>query len=234
MSIQDKGGRNAARYPSSSGAGASGSGSRTAQASTSRKPSSPEAATSIPTIDYAPPSYSSGYVPARTPPPRTQTPVVSAATTNTTTTIITQPTTVAPQASAIPATSDSAAFSPTEGKNAAIVTRVRALHTFEPTEVGELAFEKGDIIKVVDRVYKDWWRGQLKGRTGIFPVNYVVFYILSTREIEHIITPILGTDARAHCSRACERSGKGGCRIFTGRKRRPPPFYAPCAGSGER
>ncbi|KAI0796115.1 hypothetical protein C8Q75DRAFT_710948 [Abortiporus biennis] len=54
-----------------------------------------------------------------------------------------------------------------------VVTRVRALHTFEPTEAGELAFEKGDIIKVVDRGYKDWWRGQLKGRTGIFPVNYV-------------------------------------------------------------
>jgi signal transducing adaptor molecule len=55
-----------------------------------------------------------------------------------------------------------------------IVTRVRALHTFKPTEPGELAFEQGDIIKVVDRGYKDWWRGQLKGRTGIFPVNYVV------------------------------------------------------------
>ncbi|OAX33325.1 hypothetical protein K503DRAFT_663610, partial [Rhizopogon vinicolor AM-OR11-026] len=54
-----------------------------------------------------------------------------------------------------------------------VVTRVRALHTFEPTEPGELAFEKGDVIKVVDRGYKDWWRGQLKGRTGIFPVNYV-------------------------------------------------------------
>lgn len=55
-----------------------------------------------------------------------------------------------------------------------VVTRVRALHTFEPTEPGELAFDKGDVIKVVDRGYKDWWRGQLKGRTGIFPVNYVV------------------------------------------------------------
>lgn len=54
-----------------------------------------------------------------------------------------------------------------------VVTRVRAMHTFEPTEPGELAFEKGDVIKVVDRGYKDWWRGQLKGRTGIFPVNYV-------------------------------------------------------------
>jgi signal transducing adaptor molecule len=63
--------------------------------------------------------------------------------------------------------------------SAGIVTRVRALHTFEPTEPGELAFEKGEIIKVVDRGYKDWWRGQLKGRTGIFPVNYVVRLLLS-------------------------------------------------------
>ncbi|KAJ6477376.1 hypothetical protein C8R47DRAFT_924579, partial [Mycena vitilis] len=55
----------------------------------------------------------------------------------------------------------------------AIVTRVRALHPFTPTEAGELGFEKGDIIKVVDRGYRDWWRGQLRGRTGIFPVNYV-------------------------------------------------------------
>lgn len=60
-----------------------------------------------------------------------------------------------------------------------IVTRVKALHTFEPTEPGELPFEKGDIIKVVDRGYKDWWRGQLRGRTGIFPVNYVVSAFLS-------------------------------------------------------
>ncbi|KAJ7088861.1 hypothetical protein B0H15DRAFT_288079 [Mycena belliarum] len=54
-----------------------------------------------------------------------------------------------------------------------IVTRVRALHPFTPTEAGELGFEKGDVIKVVDRGYRDWWRGQLRGRTGIFPVNYV-------------------------------------------------------------
>ncbi|KAF8598303.1 hypothetical protein BDV93DRAFT_451284 [Ceratobasidium sp. AG-I] len=54
-----------------------------------------------------------------------------------------------------------------------IVKRVRALHDFAATEVGELSFKKGDVIKVVDRCFKDWWRGQMKGRTGIFPVNYV-------------------------------------------------------------
>ena len=64
--------------------------------------------------------------------------------------------------------------SPANPAPATLVTRVRALHSFEPTETGELAFERGDIIRVVDRGYKDWWRGQLRGRTGIFPVNYVV------------------------------------------------------------
>jgi hypothetical protein len=57
--------------------------------------------------------------------------------------------------------------------HAASATRVRALQSFEPTKSDELAFEKGDIIKVVNREYKDWW-GQLGGRTGKFPVNYVV------------------------------------------------------------
>jgi signal transducing adaptor molecule len=59
-----------------------------------------------------------------------------------------------------------------------IVKRVRALHDFAATEVGELSFKKGDVIKVVDRCFKDWWRGQMKGRTGIFPVNYVVSLLL--------------------------------------------------------
>ncbi|KAF9785151.1 hypothetical protein BJ322DRAFT_1124074 [Thelephora terrestris] len=63
--------------------------------------------------------------------------------------------------------------SPVNPAPSALVTRVRALHSFEPTEAGELAFDRGDIIRVVDRGYKDWWRGQLRGRTGIFPVNYV-------------------------------------------------------------
>ncbi len=80
---------------------------------------------------------------------------------------------VAPTPATAAAASTSAATN-TPTPNINIVTRVRALYTFEPTEPGELSFEKGDIIKVVDRGYQDWWRGQIKGRTGIFPVNYVV------------------------------------------------------------
>lgn len=53
------------------------------------------------------------------------------------------------------------------------VSRVRALYDFQPTEQGELGFQKGDIIRVIESVYRDWWKGELKGQTGIFPVNYV-------------------------------------------------------------
>ncbi|OLL25754.1 Class E vacuolar protein-sorting machinery protein hse1 [Neolecta irregularis DAH-3] len=56
---------------------------------------------------------------------------------------------------------------------AATVSRVRGLYDFVPSEAGELAFRKGDIITVLESVYKDWWRGSLRGIVGIFPINYV-------------------------------------------------------------
>lgn len=59
------------------------------------------------------------------------------------------------------------------GTTAATVSRVRALYDFVPSEPGELEFKKGDVIAVLESVYKDWWRGSLKGQTGIFPLNYV-------------------------------------------------------------
>ena len=59
------------------------------------------------------------------------------------------------------------------GMTAATVSRVRALFDFVPSESGELEFKKGDVIAVLESVYKDWWRGSLKGKTGIFPLNYV-------------------------------------------------------------
>lgn len=59
------------------------------------------------------------------------------------------------------------------GKTAATVSRVRALFDFQPSEPGELQFRKGDVIAVLESVYKDWWNGSLRGQTGIFPLNYV-------------------------------------------------------------
>ena len=54
-----------------------------------------------------------------------------------------------------------------------VASRVRALYDFAPTEPGELAFSRGEIIRVLDSVYEHWWRGEVRGEAGIFPVNYV-------------------------------------------------------------
>jgi signal transducing adaptor molecule len=69
-----------------------------------------------------------------------------------------------------------------QGTTAATVSRVRALFDFTPSEPGELAFRKGDIIAVLESVYKDWWKGSLKGQMGIFPLNYVEKLQDPTRE----------------------------------------------------
>lgn len=159
ISMQDKGGRSqweAYSLASSSGASGSGAGGSRQGASATPGPSGSssrpaQSSTQVPTYG--------GYVPSQA------TPAVSA---------VTQPTSIPSAATNAPPASSSPVSVHSTQDNIPIVTRVRALHTFEPSEPGELAFEKGDIIKVVDRNYKDWWRGQLKGRTGIFPVNYVV------------------------------------------------------------
>lgn len=53
--------------------------------------------------------------------------------------------------------------------------RVRAIYDFEGGQgPDELPFIKGDVIKVLETVYADWWRGELRGREGIFPANRVV------------------------------------------------------------
>ncbi|KAE8159685.1 hypothetical protein BDV40DRAFT_272539 [Aspergillus tamarii] len=59
------------------------------------------------------------------------------------------------------------------GTSAATVSRVRALYDFQPSEPGELQFRRGDVIAVLESVYKDWWKGSIRGQTGIFPLNYV-------------------------------------------------------------
>ncbi|KAF7591814.1 ESCRT-0 subunit protein hse1 [Aspergillus hancockii] len=89
---------------------------------------------------------------------------------------------VAPQPQPESSTSNAAPVSQTQaptpqavpsGTSAATVSRVRALYDFQPSESGELQFRRGDVIAVLESVYKDWWKGSLRGQTGIFPLNYV-------------------------------------------------------------
>lgn len=54
------------------------------------------------------------------------------------------------------------------------VKKVCALYDLISYEQDELSFRKGDIITVIESVYRDWWRGSLpNGKVGIFPLNYV-------------------------------------------------------------
>lgn len=65
----------------------------------------------------------------------------------------------------------------------ASVKKVCALYDLISYEPDELSFKKGDIITVIESVYRDWWRGLLpSGKVGIFPLNYVTPVITKTPE----------------------------------------------------
>lgn len=65
----------------------------------------------------------------------------------------------------------------------ASIKKVCALYDLISYEPDELSFKKGDIITVIESVYRDWWRGLLpNGRVGIFPLNYVTPVITKSPE----------------------------------------------------
>lgn len=40
-------------------------------------------------------------------------------------------------------------------------------------QIRKLQFNQGDLITVTERINNEWLRGELRGRTGIFPMNFV-------------------------------------------------------------
>lgn len=111
----------------------------------------------------------------------------------------------------------------------ATAARVRAIYPFTTTERGELSFEKGDVIKVIDRMYDEWYTGAVGGRIGIFPVSYVVSALKPDEMSAHLAAGTLtGSDAGRACERGAGRS-EGLCRSGTHRQpsayaRSPRPF----------
>ncbi|KAI1895691.1 hypothetical protein AGOR_G00108850 [Albula goreensis] len=47
-----------------------------------------------------------------------------------------------------------------------------ALYTYDSPELGDLIFNEGDTIMVMEKG-GDWWKGSIGDRTGVFPSNYV-------------------------------------------------------------
>uniref|UniRef100_A0A4W5KMJ2 Osteoclast-stimulating factor 1 n=1 Tax=Hucho hucho TaxID=62062 RepID=A0A4W5KMJ2_9TELE len=50
--------------------------------------------------------------------------------------------------------------------------QVRAQYDFNAEEKDELSFKAGDIIEVLECSDMSWWKGRLRGQTGVFPSNY--------------------------------------------------------------
>jgi SH3 domain len=54
-----------------------------------------------------------------------------------------------------------------------VATHVYGLWDFDIHEPGELAFRKGDVIRIIENKYENWSKGTLNGVTGIYPDNHV-------------------------------------------------------------
>jgi hypothetical protein len=48
-----------------------------------------------------------------------------------------------------------------------------AIYDYDAAEDNEITFVTGDTITEIDFVSDDWWSGTVRGRTGLFPGNYV-------------------------------------------------------------
>ncbi|XP_064862739.1 growth factor receptor-bound protein 2-like isoform X2 [Oncorhynchus nerka] len=52
------------------------------------------------------------------------------------------------------------------------VVQVKAVYDFTAEEGDELGFRAGDVIDILDRSDPSWWKGRLRGKSGLFPANY--------------------------------------------------------------
>lgn len=51
--------------------------------------------------------------------------------------------------------------------------RARAVFDYVAEEENELSFKEGDIITITYQDDSGWWEGELAGKSGLFPGNYV-------------------------------------------------------------
>lgn len=59
----------------------------------------------------------------------------------------------------------------------------RALYPYDAENEDELSLKEGDIVTIITKEVQDkgWWKGELNGRIGVFPDNFVE--IIQTDEV---------------------------------------------------
>ncbi|KAG7740567.1 hypothetical protein KL932_002926 [Ogataea haglerorum] len=48
-----------------------------------------------------------------------------------------------------------------------------ALYDYKPQQPEDVELKAGDKITVIDKLSTSWWKGTVRGKTGMFPANYV-------------------------------------------------------------
>ncbi|UJR26412.1 hypothetical protein I4U23_007744 [Adineta vaga] len=48
-----------------------------------------------------------------------------------------------------------------------------AAYDFQPQEEGEIELRRGDRIRMLDQNDANWWKGEVRGKSGLFPATYV-------------------------------------------------------------
>ncbi|XP_076172259.1 unconventional myosin-Ie isoform X2 [Ptiloglossa arizonensis] len=51
--------------------------------------------------------------------------------------------------------------------------KAKALYDYNPQDLDELELKVGDIVEILKQHEGGWWQGRLKGKTGLFPSNYI-------------------------------------------------------------
>lgn len=51
--------------------------------------------------------------------------------------------------------------------------KCKALFNYSAQEPDELSIAKEDVITILLKQPNGWWKGELQGRIGVFPANYV-------------------------------------------------------------
>ena len=65
------------------------------------------------------------------------------------------------------------------------VQKAKVLFTYEPEQEDELKLSVGDIVTIVNKeVFEGWMQGEMNGKVGLFPDNFVELLPLETIKVE--------------------------------------------------